>query len=146
MIKKIMLILVLATQTRAMEINEAIGTLMLASSYYGGIEVYVQNYTVHPSNFPKDEIRIACTLGSLLTQISGNALLAPVLVKSANPALTMAKFHGGAFSLALGAYQLKMAKYYENNEQERDWFLGYAAICVVTGSGLLWSAMNDTKN
>lgn len=136
----------LVTQARAMEINEALGTLLLASSYYCGIEVYMQNYTVHPSNFPRDEIRIACTAGSLVTQIAGNAFLAQILIKSAHPARTMAKFHGGAFSLALGAYQLKMAKYYENNERERDRFTGYAGICGVIGGGLLWSATNDTKN
>lgn len=136
----------LTTQVQAMEVNEALGTLLLASSYYCGIEVYMQNYTVHPSNFDREKIRTAYTAGSLFMQISGNALLAQALVKSANPGRTMAKFHGGAFCLALGAYQIKMVKYYENNEYERDWFLGYAGICGAFGVGLLWSATNDTKD
>lgn len=76
----------------------------------------MQNYTIYLISFPKDEIRIACILGSLMPQISGNALLAQALVKSSNPGLTMAKCHGGTFSLALGAYQLRMAHCYKDNE------------------------------
>lgn len=126
-------------------LNEIIGTLLLSSSYYSGIEVYMQNYTVYPSNFPKDEIRIACTLGSFLTQVLGNAVLAQSMLRSAYPWRTMMKFHTSAFCLALGAYQIKMAHYFKDNEDERDRFIGYAAACSAMGGGLLGWALHDVE-
>lgn len=154
MMKKIMLILVLATQARAMEINKAIGTILLTGSYYCAIEAYMQDYNGHISKAEREKYRNCYFAGAALLQASGLAMLGPILIHSNCPVTTASKFTLGAMSMAEGVYLLKMAKLHHDefkkrghwvHERERNQFLCGALLCGVFGSGMVIWAINDLK-